>query len=43
MKTTHVELYNQDWLCAFDPNYLPCAGYASAYVTAIANVRAENQ
>jgi hypothetical protein len=40
MKTTNVELYNQDWLCAFDPNYLPCAGYASAYATSISNVRA---
>ncbi len=37
--TTHIELYNQDWLCAFDPNYLPCAAYAASYVSNITAMR----
>lgn len=36
---THLELYNQDWLCAFDPNYLPCAAYAASYVSVITAMR----
>lgn len=36
---THVELYNTDWLCAFDPNYLPCAPYAASYAAAITTLR----